>query len=51
MDDLNPQTAAALLNNPMVQEMMQQIANNPQLLRDIVGSNPLLQPMMVGFEG
>ncbi|GFE54338.1 ubiquitin family protein, putative [Babesia ovis] len=46
MEDLNPQTAAALLNNPMVQEMMQQISNNPQLLKDIVGSNPMLQPML-----
>ncbi|CDR94701.1 ubiquitin domain containing protein family, putative [Babesia bigemina] len=46
MDDFNPQTAAALLNNPMVQEMMQQISNNPQLLKEIFGNNPLLQPMM-----
>lgn len=46
MENFNPETAAALLNSPMVQEMMQQIASNPQLLRDIVGNNPYLQPMM-----
>ncbi|EDO07523.1 Ubiquitin family protein [Babesia bovis T2Bo] len=46
VDDFNPQTAAALFNNPMIQDMMQQIANNPQLFKDIVSSNPMLQPMV-----
>lgn len=46
MPDIDPQTAAALLNSPMVQEMIQQISNNPHLLRNIVESNPYLQPMV-----
>ncbi|GIX62454.1 ubiquitin domain-containing protein DSK2, putative [Babesia caballi] len=44
--DINPQAAAAMLSNPMVEEMLQQISNNPQLLKDIVGNNPVLQPML-----
>lgn len=44
--ELSPQSAAALLNTPMIQEMLAQISSNPQLLRSLVESSPLLQPMM-----
>ncbi|EKX74289.1 ubiquitin family member protein [Theileria equi strain WA] len=44
--ELNPQSAAALLNTPVIQEMLAQISSNPQLLRSLVESSPLLQPMM-----
>ncbi|UKJ88468.2 ubiquitin-related chaperonin [Theileria orientalis] len=46
MGDLNPQSAAALLESPFVQEMMTQISSNPELLRTLIQSSPYLQPMM-----
>ncbi|KAK2197706.1 bifunctional Ubiquitin-like domain/Ubiquitin-like domain superfamily/Ubiquitin-associated domain/UBA-like superfamily/Ubiquitin domain, partial [Babesia duncani] len=46
MPDINPQAAAALLNSPMMEQVMQQIRDNPQLLRTMVESNPFLQSMM-----
>lgn len=49
MPELNPQSAAALLNSPVVQEMLTQISSNPELFRTLVESSPLLQPMVVPF--
>ncbi|EAN34375.1 Ubiquitin family protein [Theileria parva strain Muguga] len=46
MPELNPQSAAALLNSPVVQEMLTQISSNPELFRTLVESSPLLQPMV-----
>uniref|UniRef100_A0A3B0MZH3 Ubiquitin-related chaperonin, putative n=1 Tax=Theileria annulata TaxID=5874 RepID=A0A3B0MZH3_THEAN len=46
MPELNPQSAAALLNSPVVQEMLTQISSNPELFRTLVESSPFLQPMM-----
>ncbi|UKK00861.2 ubiquitin-related chaperonin [Theileria orientalis] len=46
LGELNPQSAAALLESPFVQEMMTQISSNPDLLRTLIQSSPYLQPMM-----
>lgn len=42
---------ASLMNNPMVQQMMQQMANNPEMLREMINSNPMFanNPMMQQF--
>lgn len=43
---LDPQQALQMLQNPFVQNMMQQMAQNPQMFQLMIQSNPMLRQMM-----
>jgi ubiquilin len=42
---MDPAMMSQMLQNPMVQSMMQNIASNPQMLQTMIQSNPMLQNM------
>mmetsp|Transcript_20949 Transcript_20949/g.43725 ORF Transcript_20949/g.43725 Transcript_20949/m.43725 type:complete len:507 (+) Transcript_20949:24-1544(+) len=44
MPDMN--TLNSMLDNPMMQQAMQQMAANPQMMQAAISSNPMLQQMM-----
>jgi len=42
----DPQTTTALLQDPIVQNMMQQMFSNPELMQQMMNSNPMMQQML-----
>ena len=44
MPDMN--ALSSMLDNPMMQQAMQQMASNPEMLQTMVNSNPMLRQMM-----
>merc|ERR1719503_191298 len=55
MAGMDPAMLQGMLQNPMVQQMMQNLSQNPQMLQQMMQSNPMVQqmlqsnPMMLGF--
>merc|ERR1719326_1179460 len=45
MGGMDPQQIGQMLQNPMVQQMMQNITQNPAMLQQMIQSNPMLQQM------
>jgi len=43
--NMDPAMMSQMLQNPMVQSMMQNLASNPQMLQTMVQNNPMLQNM------
>jgi len=43
---MNPQVISGMLQNPMVQQMMSEIAQNPQIIQEMIQGNPMLQGMV-----
>merc|ERR1719197_2278290 len=41
----DPAMMSQMLQNPMVQSMMQNLASNPQMLQTMIQNNPMLQNM------
>lgn len=46
--EMNPALFQSMMSNSMMQNMMQQVMSNPEMLRTIINSNPLLSQMAVG---
>merc|ERR1719181_1446043 len=43
--NMDPAMMSQMLQNPMVQSMMQNLASNPQMLQTMIQNNPMLQNM------
>lgn len=46
---MNPAMFQAMMSNPAVQNMMQQVMQNPEMLQGIIQSNPMLSQMTVSL--
>merc|ERR1719329_1272943 len=46
MAGMDPAMLQGMLQNPMVQQMMQNLSQNPQMLQQMMQSNPMLQQML-----
>jgi ubiquilin len=44
-DGMDPASLMQMLNNPMIQQMMQNLTQNPQMLQQMIQNNPMLQTM------
>ncbi|KEP67319.1 UNVERIFIED_CONTAM: ubiquitin family protein [Hammondia hammondi] len=44
--DMNPDTLMQLMQSPLLQQTMQNLSQNPQMLRAMMESNPMLRQMM-----
>lgn len=44
---INPDSLMQLMQSPLMQQTMQSLSQNPQMLRAMMESNPMLRPMMV----
>lgn len=45
MGGMNPEMLGQMLQNPMIQQVMQQISQNPAMLQQMLQSNPMFQQM------
>jgi len=43
---INPQTITQLMQNPAIQQYMQQLMQNPQMMQQLLQNNPLAQQML-----